>query len=1039
MSYNNFNKIIFKSETSESNNNDNNNNFINNLLNIENKTKTKNSDLFSSETSDNNLDNFDNFNIFDNKKDIKKSSDMMYNNYESENNYGDNKLETLYEDFYEEDDSLIENNSVIDDREKYLFNKYFIKNNERNTEIKIINESKNKDSELLKFIYQNNYQSVQKYFKNGYTIFKCLKLKDNSFIIKSLCVKNNCTSCNKCYETPVYFSLKNTSRGIKTIYNYLLKLLIVKKQFRSLCDCCKNSNTVILLDKMTELYNEKKHNKILQVAKSCSPKQKIELEINFYINQFMKIITLLECSCKYSNYKKCYYSEKFLNFSSYNEIYLTTIPNLIKLLKQYYSLNENNEELYLMNDNRCIHEDIQYYGMLKYCTKKDSKDVNIRYEHELVMKIDNVHTWIIKSIQNSILLLNEQSLELFNYELIGNYKFENDYKRVFDSLYKLSNIFLDLDYKLSGEGIIKIILKSKLDKQKMIEIVKKFIEQYKIRNKKKRNNTNFENIMINYTKESIESENYVISLEFIKQIINYENIEKTEELNRILSYIFDKIIATQKLTINDKISFLKIINKNKINVCEYDFVSNLIDYDYGDDIILGFDKISNNMFKISDYDNEIYIKDIIKKCIINIKINILDYVLYGLKDKIIYFKINPINIYLTNIKKNTISNGIKITHEYKYIKLLDIILKYEPSGITKHEKYYEAIYYCIENNLIKSSKMFISGGFIKKEKLLLIDSIIKNDHITFEVLLFNNTYLLQENYDNYNILNLLFKKYTLDEENILVRFIKKILSVIIKKQININLLNYDDEYNESFGFLLLGCDRISKKNKIFLMNLSKCLIDPMKVNEYYDKEIYKINNKNIPLILYSYLMEESEICYILLNQLILRERLDRIKKDSSCLFNSYCKNDKININIIPVIIKYLRDKQSNYDFDFNENEIGDMLEMDFRVLTIMLICVKMVCMYCKIIYENNKNIEEVLTKNNSYIKSESNSNTYSSNKNMLSFIDIIKKRKLNRNKNEYDEIYIKRKNNDLINTETHYQDINYDSDDSFIEENQINF
>lgn len=1077
MSYNNNfyenndnSKIIFRSETSESNNIPNN--FINELLLSKNKNKKIDSDLFISETdesdesqgsgfikefskltgyqnSNNNIqDNKSSllFSFFNNTNNKNEENDGMYNNesdnnYENDNNYEDNKLETLYEDFYEED-SFSENSSVIDDREKYLFNKYFIKNNEKNIEIKIMNENKNKDSELLRLVSQNNYQDIKKYFKNGNTMFKSLKMKENSVVIKSLCVKNNCISCNKCYETPVYFSLKNTNRGIKTIYNYLLKLLIVKKQFRTLCDCCKNSNTVILLDRMSELYNEKKYNKILQIGKSYSPKQKIELEINFYINQFMKIVTFLDCSCKYSNYKKCYYNEKFLNFSCYNEIYLTTIPNLIKLLKQYYSLNENNEELYLMNDNRCIHEDVQYYGTLKYCTKKESKNIDIRYEHELVMKIDNVHTWIIKSIQNSILLLNEQSLELFNYELIGNYRIGNDYRRVFDNLYKQSNIFLDLDYKLNGEGIIKTILKSKLNNKKMIEIVKKFIEQYKIRNRKKRSNfSSFENVMINYTKESIESENYIISSEFIRQIINFNNIEKTEELNRVLSYIFDKIIATPKLTVNDKISFLKVINKNKINVCEYDFVSNLIDYNSGDEIILGFDKISNNMFKINDYNSEIYIKDIIKKCIINIKINILDYVLYGLKDKIIYFKINPINIYLTNIKKKTILEGIKKTHEYKYIKLLDIILKYEniiDEKKTRHEKYYEAINYCIENNLIKSSKMFINSGFIKKEKNLLIECIIKNDHITFEAILLNYPYLLKENYDNYNILNLLFKRYIPEEENVLVRFIKKILSTIIYKKININLLNYDDDYNESFGFLLLSCENISKKNKIYLINLSKYLIDPMKINEYYDKELCKINTKNIPLILYSYLMEESEICYILLNQLILGEKLDRIKKDSSCLFNSYCKNDKVNINIIPIIIKYLRDKQSNYDYDFDENKVSDMLEMDYKIFTIMLICMKMVCTYSKIIYENNKNIEEVLTKNNRYTESSEN---YNSNKNIFNFINIMKNKKLSKelNKNEYDEIYIKGKNNALINTDSCRQNNNYDSDDSFIEENEVIF
>jgi hypothetical protein len=1008
--HNNHN-IIFRSETSEKNNNGN---YLNDLFSYANKSN----DI----TTDSDTDNKINFNFFNNNDTKQEEND---------------KLGTIYEDFYDtEGEAVIDDN----DRDKYLFNKYILKNN-KSIEKRNMNEPVNQDSELFKLVSKNNYQEIKKYFKLGNTLFKSNKLESN-IIIKSLCVKNNCVSCKTCYKTPVYLSLRNTNRGIKTIYYYLLKLLIIKKNFRILCECCKNKKHSLFIERMDELYKNKNYDEILQVANSCDSKEKMELEISFYINKFMKILGFLDCECKYAEHKKIHYSEKFLNFSSIYELYLTTIQELIKLLKKYYSINENNEELYLIDENRCIHEDIQYYGMLKYCTKKNDKKINlIRNENELVMKIENANIWTVKSIQINILLLNEQNLELFNYELLGNYNQGSDYKCIFDKLYKTNNVFINLDHKLENQGIIKTILKSKLPEQKMMNIISSFINQYKVRNRKKKS---FENTMINYTKESIEEENYIMGAEFMKEILNSSNIEKSPQTDMILKYIFDKIIATEKLTIENKISFLKIINKNKINVCEYDFIYNLIDYKNGDDIILGFDKYSNNMFKIKNYDVDIYIKEIIKKCITSIKINILDYVLYNLKDKINYYKIDPVNIYLTNIKKKEKSGNIFRTFEYKYVHLLQIILKYEQHDNnlknTKYDNYYSAINYCIEHHLVQSAKLFIENKFIKNDKKLLEKCIIKNNHIIAESIISGNPQLVEINYDNLNLLNFIFFKSMpsgFSDDNSIVQFIKKILHVIIHENIDTDILNYDDEYNKSFGFLLLGCDKIQTKNKIYLFNYAKELIDPMKINNYYDREVSRINTKNIPLVLYSCLMEEYEITFILLNHLILHDMLDRNKKESDSLFDNYCRNDKININIIPVVIKYLKDN-NDYHENFDENDIGgvnNFLDTDLYPLVIVLICMKMLCAYLKIIYENYKNIRLALNKNNLCNRQ---------NKQNI-FINNNTKNKNDNENNKYEEIEIKNKfKNTLFDTDSNinYKRNNhdsYDSDESTVTENDIMF
>jgi hypothetical protein len=976
------NNFTFRSETSD--NNDNNNEYLFNLMTTNNNKKSKSkSKLQIENTFDDSESSNNDFNLFD----IKES---VYTSAVDDSTVDD--VEISYEDFYE-NDTIKENT----DHDKYLFEKYFNldKKQEKALEVRYITEI-SETTELYKLICKNNYNDVERYFKNGNTIFKSVKNKEG-IIIKSLCVKTNCPNqnlnkhrfnssliCKTCYKTPVYSSLKSTNRGIKTIYNYLLRLLIITKKFRVFCECCKDRTTCIYLDKMNEYFKNKKN--ISEIAVSLNPKKKIELEINFYINKFMKILNFLKCECKFTGYNKNYYSENFLNFSTVYEIYLTTIPNLIKLLKEYFSINENNEELYLIDDSRCIHEDIQYHSLLRYCTKKKENNIDYtQYQNELVMKIENVNKWLLNSLKINILMINEQSLELFNYELLEKNGNNYDFQKIFEKLYNRKNIFINLDHSLCEENIVNIILKSKLLKEKSIKVINNFIEQYSQRNNiNEKYKKNFENVMINYAKDCIEDNNYLIGIEFLKEVKKSSNISKTHQMYIVLKCIFDKIINTNLLSNEKKISFLKIINKNKINVSEYDFVSNLIDYKHGDDIILGFDKYSNNLFKINDYTNNVHIKETIKNCVINFKSNIIDYVLYNLNKKIEFNNINPINIYLTNIKKIN-STTKKFENEHKYIEILEIILKHEKNkniddkniDEKTNNKYFSAIKYCIENELTESAKLFIRNKLINNKLMnekLMSECISKNNHIIAECLIKNNPELINIKYNKINLLNIIFKNEKLQaNENVQVRFIKKIISPIVNLQIDdCSLLNEDDDYNESFGFLLLSSDKISNKNKIYLINYVKNHINPMKVNLFYDKEICNKNTKNIPLILYSYLLDEYEITFILLNSLIRCDKLDKIKKDNNSIFNNYYKNDNININIIPIIIKYLKNNHDYYP-DFDENNIDEnTLDIDKTSIILILICLELLCGYLKIklkynkINEINNNKKNSVVDNNKY-------------------------------------------------------------------------
>ena len=84
------------------------------------------------------------------------------------------------------------------------------------------------------------------------------------------------------------------------------------------------------------------------------------------------------------------------------------------------------------------------------------------------------------------------------------------------------------------------------------------------------------------------------------------------------------------------------------------------------------------------------------------------------------------------------------------------------------------------------------------------------------------------------------------------------------------------------GFQILESN-ISKRNKIILFKLLNEQIDPIVIKN------------NIPLIMYSTILDEYEITYNLLNKLIINKN---IKKSSLSNFNPYLDyeyiNDKIN-------------------------------------------------------------------------------------------------------------------------------------------------
>ena len=168
---------------------------------------------------------------------------------------------------------------------------------------------------------ENNYTELTNLLEQGETIYQ----SKNEQIVK-LCgckshteqTKNCCTNMNNisndCNKTLLFRGLRNTNRGIKTMYYLLLKLLISQPNLRNLCKCCEDPDSYNYLQNLEKNFLEKKSNIIEDIKTKLDPKRMIELQINYLINKFMGVIGLLPCECKFKDRMYNFYQDNYLNF-----------------------------------------------------------------------------------------------------------------------------------------------------------------------------------------------------------------------------------------------------------------------------------------------------------------------------------------------------------------------------------------------------------------------------------------------------------------------------------------------------------------------------------------------------------------------------------------------------------------------------------------------------------------------------------------------------------------------------------------------------
>jgi len=847
----------------------------------------------------------------------------------------------ITDDEYESSEDEINNKLTIESviEKKYL-NSLSLNKKKYYEEIKELNLSNFRILEIN--VIKNIHLNVSNALSNGEVLYK----KDENYNITKLCSNKNCNNkCDNklCSKSALYYSLWNNIRGIKTIYNLLLKLIIGFPKFRNKCKCCEEE----IIRKYLEQLENNFTNNIFNYQETDS--LKLELKINYLINKFMSVIGIMACQCKFINKYYEFYQDNYLNFRKSIQIYKRTIMHLIPLLKTYFKIKENYEELYLVKGDRCMHEDIRYNNF-SYCLKKEYNTLNEKKIIEIINNLDIVNNWLLESFEISTLLFNQQSLETFRH-ILYKYKKEINIVELFKKIYDKKNNMLNINYNVNKTNLINSILYTQKNNKKFeYDTAKKLFNliihqlHKKISIKNKDHLTKFNEIMILYVLESYNYNNLKLGFEFFKNIKDLDSnflninrigdtkyliinkfpnsINKNSTYAELLKYIFDGFLNSA-INYQIKNSYLKVINKNKTNIINYDFINKLIDIEDGEKVILDMYQINrndiNNYFlNLPDYDNINYINSTIKKCILKKRVNILNYFLNEIKCKIKEDKINPYIIYFANIED--------YKKEYEYIDILNVISKYNydiNSEIlleNKNKNNFNFLHFCIQKKLNKSGKILLKKNINTKvlyeNRNFLYYCVDNKNQILFNEIINCDGELINQTFNNLKIHTYLFSNKELDE-NILMRFMIKLLE---NDRFEVN---YSDKYNIHIGFQILEA-KISKRNKVLLFKIISERIQPLFLNN------------NIPLILYTTIINEYEITYMLLNKLFADKIIKKIPIQKKYLEYEYT-SDKISINFIPIVLKYIAEHSNENDIIINEI----YLEVDLYAENILIIIIEM--------------------------------------------------------------------------------------------------
>jgi hypothetical protein len=742
----------------------------------------------------------------------------------------------------------------------------------------------------------------------------------------------------------LYDALVLNARGISLIYKYLLRFIILNPQYRKLCKCCiTNTEKSVLCDYN---YNIKVNN----ITDNT-------LKLNFLINKFLDILGEFKCSCNYK--KSSFYTHKFYNYYKIYKLYNDVIPILISYLTSNNAshqdvniCNESNENISNeINKNiACIHNDIIKYKNYSYCRHVNTiiNEDDVSRNSDLISKIININDWIVENNKVVISLFNKQSydyicmnierwndMDAINKGINGNAIDKGINRDVIDK-----GINRDvIDKGINGNAIDKGINGNAIDKGinrvYNVDFVLVDIDNRLIRIVLVNNNLSddvkrkFIELITIKTLEKYKLEIVVLKLcEYIIEILNHKyydfglyvlnNITTLyKNVFNMIEHILNIVVNSVEIDITLQIEYIKVIYKlydntsNKEN--KSDIINKLVSISHGDIIINHFKNNYNFLVHCDEYNDKKYIIKIIKRCIIYKKHILLDYVL-SLINKVNKVKIN-INYYQHYFQ--TIyneCNKLSTYCDYKYSLLLDVICIKNKVNINKiyndscisnikngNIGYLE---FCIKNNYIYSAKVLIKNNINLESSLnWCIDN--KNYIIASYILTSNTTCIFNNMVDT---ITHLFDKIT--DEIILLKFVDKIVYTCNNHTSQINTLIIN-----TLVYKVIDSKIIQYYNKVVFINKMKHLINPFEQKE--------------PLILYTITNNDGkgmyEITYLLLMQLFVDNKIKMqndfinldMKEIISNNINNYSYYDsKINFNVIPIILQYIKHNYTNVDYSY---------------------------------------------------------------------------------------------------------------------------
>ena len=579
-----------------------------------------------------------------------------------------------------------------------------------------------------------------------------------------------------------------------------------------------------------------------------------------------------------------------INVNIYNLQYLLNINDYNTIMIYYYSYirelnNTNNNILSIINKNGFTYQyfiNIPNYDINNiyniYCNLIKNIINILKFKNIIDTNNDNIIISSDNIITNSIVIdpltLSDNTIINYFYLYIDQLYSNYIYHDIIDILNNINQKYYDINNLLLNNNNIgstiskytyKIITETNLNINDIIS--NKYSNNYRFNI----NKTNVNNHQFIYDKK-------IQNIEIINNMININ-------INEIIDNVNKYTINRNLLNVNN-IIINKSINIFDINTFENFILNNIFDNNNNYTTYYKQNVLTNNqdqiitsiqlksllqiLFDSNNWNTISYLLDDIKNNVISIKSNYLIY--YSLNNIInYYYNINQINyidklIYLSNIINNnniTYNNLISFLQGYEnlYIQLIIpyIYINFNDHNIfidntksneiikNKFISYFQDLFYeYIQNkNIIKQS--FFYWLYIPQDKSEF------NNNILLIPIIYDNYYLLNNNYDDYINNNYTFDniKYTnkinnnltylIDEMNIKKKYYKNYVPLIKKiNDIILNIKKIDNNQKFFMTNLQIAENLIIKLllNKIILKNYDDNIINE---SYYYKENVYIIN------------------------------------------------------------------------------------------------------------------------------------------------------------------------------------------------------